>query len=178
MGDKQPGTGEQGNGSTGSAEGTGTGPADDGRKAATAEPDLAAELAKWKDLARQNEARAKSNADAAQRLAEIEESQKTEQQKLADRLAQAERERDAARLENLRTRIAAEKGLPPELADLLRGTTRDDLEKVADTLLKHLPKQGSGKQRTPTADAVAGGSGQGAGRTPADVFASLIKQGG
>lgn len=45
---------------------------------------LAAEVAKWKDLARKNEQRAKDNADAARRLGEIEEKSKTETEKLVE----------------------------------------------------------------------------------------------
>ncbi len=45
---------------------------------------LAADLAKWKELARKNEQRAKENASAAKRLAEIEEQSKTETERLLD----------------------------------------------------------------------------------------------
>jgi len=46
----------------------------------------------WKSKAREQEKRAKTNADAAKRLAEIEEANKTESEKVADRIAKAEAE--------------------------------------------------------------------------------------
>jgi hypothetical protein len=57
--------------------------------------DLAAEVEKWKALSRQNEQRAKDNADAAKRLADIEDAAKTDAQRLADQ-AKASDERAAA----------------------------------------------------------------------------------
>lgn len=46
----------------------------------------------WKQKAREQEKRAKVNADAAKRLADIEDAQKTESEKVADRIAKAEAE--------------------------------------------------------------------------------------
>ena len=46
----------------------------------------------WKQKAREQESRAKANKAAADRLAELEESQKSDAQKAADRIANAERE--------------------------------------------------------------------------------------
>lgn len=46
----------------------------------------------WKQKAREQEKRAKDNAAAAKRLAEVEDSQKTEAEKVADRLAKADAE--------------------------------------------------------------------------------------
>lgn len=46
----------------------------------------------WKTKAREQEARAKSNAAAAKRLTELEDAQKTEAEKATDRIAKAEAE--------------------------------------------------------------------------------------
>lgn len=46
----------------------------------------------WKQKAREQEKRAKDNATAAQRLAEIEDAQKTESERTADRIAKADAE--------------------------------------------------------------------------------------
>ena len=46
----------------------------------------------WKQKAREQEKRAKDNATAAQRLAEIEDAQKSESEKVAERLAKADAE--------------------------------------------------------------------------------------
>lgn len=52
--------------------------------------DWQAEASKWKALARKHEQAAKDNADAARRLAEIEESGKTEQEHLAEARCRAD----------------------------------------------------------------------------------------
>lgn len=62
---------------------------------------------------------ARANADAAKRLAEFEESQKTEAQKIADRAAAAERERDEAKADGLRYKAAAKHGVDEDHFDLL-----------------------------------------------------------
>lgn len=101
----------------------------------TGAPDLAAEVDKWKALARKHEQDAKAGKAAAAKLAELEESQKSEQQKVMERLEAAERERDALRTESLRLRIAADKGLTPKQAARLRGSTEEELLADADELL-------------------------------------------
>lgn len=73
----------------------------------------------WKQKAREQEQRAKSNAEAARRLHEIEDAQKTEQQRLADRQAAIERERDEARADGLRYKAAAKHGIGEDYFDLL-----------------------------------------------------------
>lgn len=54
--------------------------------------DLAAEVEKWKALSRQNEDRAKANAEAAKELESLKESGKSEAQKALDRATKAEAE--------------------------------------------------------------------------------------
>jgi chemotaxis protein histidine kinase CheA len=73
----------------------------------------------WKQKAREQESRAKSNAEAARRLQELEDAQKTEAQRLADRQAAIERERDEARSEGLRYKAAAKHGVGEDYFDLL-----------------------------------------------------------
>lgn len=93
----------------------------------------------WKAKAREWEKRAKANADAASKLAQLEESQKTEAQKLADRAVEAEKQRDALLIETLRNKVALHKGLPPELVDRLRGSTEEEMSADADALLALIP---------------------------------------
>lgn len=89
----------------------------------------------WKQRSRENETKAKANADAAKRLAEIEESQKTEAQKTADRLAAAEKDAANARSEALRLRIASRFQIGDEDADLfLTGDDEATLTKQAERL--------------------------------------------
>jgi hypothetical protein len=73
------------------------------------------------------------------KLKEIEDRDKTEAQKLAERAAAAEQERDALKLTAMRQRIALEKGLPPQLADRLKGSTEDEMSEDADALLELVP---------------------------------------
>lgn len=115
----------------------------------------------WKQRSRENETKAKANADAAKRLAEIEESQKTEAQKTADRLAAAEKDAADARREALRLRIASRFQIGDEDADLfLTGDDEATLTKQAERLSareterkktgNHVAREGT--QTTPGAD--------------------------
>jgi hypothetical protein len=89
----------------------------------------------WKQKSRENEKRAKENADAAKRLAEIEESQKSAEQKQADRIAQLEKEANDARTEALRFKVASKHGISDEDADLfLTGSDEETLTKQAERL--------------------------------------------
>lgn len=91
---------------------------------------------KLRDEAARYRTEAKANAEASKRLAELEESQKSEQQKLMERAEAAERERDEVRTEALRLRIAHEKGLTPKQAARLRGSSEEELTADADALLE------------------------------------------
>ena len=103
----------------------------------------------WKAEAKKWETRAKENKGAADRLAQLEESQKSEQQKLLERAEAAERERDQVRTEALRLRIAHEKGLTPKQAARLRGSSEEELMADADDLLSEFGPAGP---RRPTGD--------------------------
>jgi flagellar motility protein MotE (MotC chaperone) len=89
----------------------------------------------WKSEARKWEKRAKDNADAAARLRELEDEQKSEQDKLTERLAELETSAKSSTLEAARLRVAIRKGLPESLVDRLRGDTLEDIEQDADELL-------------------------------------------
>ena len=108
----------------------------------------------WKQKAREQEKRAKENADAAKRLAEIEEASKTESQKAADRLAAAEKAAEEARAEALRFRIATEFKLSEDDAATLEHVgTEDGMRQVAERLAaradtqqrngNHVPREGN-----------------------------------
>jgi hypothetical protein len=94
--------------------------------------DFAAEAEKWKALARKNEQRAKENAEKAKRLDDLEESQKTELEKLQGQLAAATAAAEAAESARLRASIAAKHGVPEAL---LTGSTEEALEEAATALL-------------------------------------------
>lgn len=89
----------------------------------------------WKQKAREQEKRAKDNADAAKRLAEIEQSQKSEAEKTADRIKQLETEAGEARREALRFKVASEFGIASERAELLlTGSDEETMRRQAAAL--------------------------------------------
>lgn len=122
-----------------------------------------AEAEKWKALSRKHEDRAKENADAAAKLRDLEERDKTEVQKLTTKEAEARQaaaDADArakkAELEVVRLRVAATKGLTPEQAARLTGDDEAAMAKDADDLIAAFkpskpstPTPGS-KKPTPT----------------------------
>lgn len=103
---------------------------------AAAEPQTAeqllAELTTWKGHARTWENRSKENKAAADKLAEIEAANLTETQRLQLELDALKTERDQANRTALVSGIAAAKGVP---ANLLTGSTAEELEAAADALL-------------------------------------------
>lgn len=89
----------------------------------------------WKEKAKLQEKRAKENAAAATRLAEIEESQKSEAQKTADRIKQLETEAESARRDALRFKVASEFGIASERAELLlTGSDEETMRRQAEAL--------------------------------------------
>ncbi|MDH2392324.1 hypothetical protein QCN29_26815 [Streptomyces sp. HNM0663] len=93
-----------------------------------AEPDWKAEARKWERLA-------KTNKDAAEKLAQLEDSKKTETEKLSEKLTTAEKRAVEAESKALRLEVAAAKGLTQAQAKRLVGTTKEELEADADELL-------------------------------------------
>ncbi len=110
---------------------------------------------------------AKANASAAKKLAEIEDRNKTEAQRLEERVTAAESRLGPVEQENARLRVALTKGLPADLVDRLRGGTEHELAADADKLLELVGQQSSG-----------GSFDGGARRTapPAGDMNSLIRQ--
>lgn len=115
--------------------GTGTGSDDD-------TVDHAAEARKWKALARQHEQRAKSNADKARQLDELEDQNKSELDRATAKVTAAEQRAAAAERRVLVLEVAAEKGLTATQAKRLQGDTRDELEADADELLENFTPTG------------------------------------
>lgn len=101
-----------------------------------------AELEKWKALARENEKRAKANADAAKRLQELEDGQKSELEKLQGAQRAAEQRAAEAEQKAMRLEVAVSKGLTPAQAKRLVGTTQEELEADADEFLASIKPAG------------------------------------
>lgn len=97
----------------------------------------------------------------AERLDKLEDAKKTDEQRAAERIAQLEKENSVLTLSSAKARIAAEKGLDP---DLLAGSTEDELTEHAEklaaaikaaaptTTAPRLPGEGSGQGSTQSTD--------------------------
>lgn len=134
----------------------------------------------WKQKAREQEKRAKDNADAASRLAEIEESQKSETQRLADAAAEADRRATAATTEALRWRIAAKHGITDEDAEtFLTAGDEESLTRQAQRLAALSTTASEAEQRAPgpRPDLSQGAQSPGSlAGSPADDFARFMSQ--
>ncbi|MFD4699754.1 hypothetical protein [Streptomyces niveus] len=108
------------------------------------------QVAYWKYQSRKHEQRASAVPDAAElerlraadtelatrKAAELTDAERLQAEKDAAESARvaAERERDEARADALRISVAASKGLSPEQAARLQGSTKEELEADADAL--------------------------------------------
>lgn len=99
----------------------------------------------WKAEARKWEDRAKANKEAADRLAAFEESQKTEAQKQADALAEAQSKvkeyETREQVSAWKSEVATATGIP---AAALAGSTKEEIEAHAETLKSLIPKKPGG----------------------------------
>lgn len=99
------------------------------------ETDWKAEARKWESRAKENLAKASAHEDAAKRLAEIEESKKSDEQKTNDRISALESELTNARFAAERARIQAKHSISDDDADLfLTATDAEKLEAQAKAL--------------------------------------------
>lgn len=106
----------------------------------------------WKAEARKWEQRAKENTEAAKKLADLEEANKTELQKAIERAEKAEAVSAQATLTALKTRIAAEMNVPVEV---LHGDDENALKASAQKVLEWAA---SNKKQPPKVTALKSGS--------------------
>lgn len=128
----------------------------------------------WKSEARKWEKRAKeANAlrEDAEKWREYEAAQKPAQERMVEDLASARAEAEAAKQTLLRYEIAAAKAIPAEAVKLLTGSTKEDLEESADTLLSLIANQS--KPKSPQPDPSQGKPVQ-RGTSTANAFADAI----
>jgi len=92
------------------------------------------EIAKWKAMARKHEAAAKTNADAARRLALIEDAAKTKEERLAAQLKESSDRLANYELRDLRTTAAEAAGLPVKWATRMSATTESEAKAEAKAL--------------------------------------------
>ena len=88
----------------------------------------------WKAEARKWESRARSNKDAAEKLAQIEEAQKTEAQRLTERAESAERRLQEVETEKTRLNVIAQHGIPANLQHLVKGADESEMTAAAESL--------------------------------------------
>lgn len=98
---------------------------------APVEPAAPAQETDWKAEARKWEARAKENSSAASKLAEIEEANKSEAQKLQEQLSQLQERAATAERDRERLAVIAKHGIPEEYQDLVHGSDAASLEASA-----------------------------------------------
>lgn len=105
---------------------------------------------------------------ALAKLAELEESQKTEAQKTQERLDAAEKRAVELELKATRAEVAAAKGVPVEL---LSGGTQEELEASADALIAFRGEQKS----APSSSAIGRANTTDGTATTADAFAAFVE---
>ena len=130
--------------------------------------DWKSQARKWEQRAKENLAAAKANDDAAKRLAEIEEANKSEAEKTAERLAAAEKRAAELEAKALKAEVAAAKGVP---AALLTGSTQEELEAAADALIEFRGEQ----KAAPSSSALGRVNGQKVKGSTADQFADFME---
>jgi hypothetical protein len=96
--------------------------------------DWESEAARWKRISRDNEAKAKANAAAAQELEQLREAQKSEQQKSAERAEKAERDAAETKAELIRERLGRRFHLDDDDLELLGTGTEEQLTARAERI--------------------------------------------
>ena len=144
-------------------------------------PDYEAEIAKWKSMSRKHETQAKANAAAAKRLAELEDENKSEIQKVADKVTAAEKRAADAEAKATRYEVAANLGVQAKHMKYLAGTTRDEIEESAKGILEDFPeaygKSGTDSTKpTRPREALRSGAVPGAKTDPNQVVNDRIRQ--
>jgi len=125
-----------------------TDPTDSVTEPTSTEPEI-----DWKAQARKWEQRAKAakvDSEDAQRWREYVETQKTEQEKVADELARAKAEADAAKVELMRIQVASQKGITGDAVKLLKGASLEEIEAEAELLVSLISS--STQPKTPQPD--------------------------
>jgi len=119
----------------------------------------------------QRKAAEKQAADFKKRLDALEQANLTEVEK-AQRAAQdAQTQLAELTRQNLRNKVALEKGVPADLVDFLSGDSEDEIAAKADLLLKRI-----NAPTTPKPDLSQGARGETGGGTPADQFATFLRR--
>ena len=119
----------------------------------------------------QRKAAEKLATDFKKRLDALEQANLTEVEKAQKAAQEAQTALADVTRQNLRNKVALEKGVPADLVDFLTGDTEDEIATKADVLLKRI-----GAPTNPKPDLSQGARGETGGNTPADQFASFLKR--
>jgi hypothetical protein len=134
-------------------------PAQQATEQATEQPKPTETVEFWKQKAREQEKRAKENAEAAKRLGEIDDATKSAEQKANDRLAEIERRATELAAKEARADVSATTGIPAALLAGPEDSTTEAVQAYADLLIAHM--EAAGKPRAPKPDANQGRPGRG-----------------
>lgn len=93
---------------------------------------------------------AKKAQDYEAKLRAQEDADKSEIQRMKERLEQAEKELQGTKRRETQRKIAAKFGLPDALADRLHGDTEDEMEADAKELLEAMPKRQAAPVNNPS----------------------------
>jgi hypothetical protein len=119
----------------------------------------------------QRKAAEKQATEFKKRLDALEQANLTEVEK-AQRAAQdAQTQLAELTRQNLRNKVALEKGVPADLVDFLTGDSEDEITAKADLLLKRI-----GAPTNPKPDLSQGARGESVSGAPADQFAAFLKR--
>lgn len=119
----------------------------------------------------QRKAAEKQATEFKKRLDALEQANLTEVEK-AQRTAQdAQTQLAELTRQNLRNKVALEKGVPADLVDFLTGDNEEEITAKADLLLKRI-----GAPTNPKPDLSQGARGESVSGAPADQFAAFLKR--
>lgn len=128
---------------------------------------------KLRDEAARYRTEAKTNAKAAEKLAEIEAANQTEAEKQAARLAEAEERAKALEVKAARAEVASTTGIPANILAGPEDGTPEALAAFADLVIAYTEQ--TGKPRPPKPDPNQGRSGGAGPKTAADSFADFFR---
>lgn len=103
----------------------------------------------WKARSREWERRAKENKAAAEKLAELEEAQKSAEQKAAERLAEAERKAAEAEFKVHVATIAGDGGVPVSIAAGPTDRTPEAVKAFVDEVVAWADQRAGARRRGP-----------------------------
>lgn len=128
---------------------------------------------KLRDEAAKYRTEAKANADAANKLKALEDANKSEADKTAERLAQAEERAKALEVKAARAEVASEKGVPAQILAGPEDGTLEALEAFAELVIAYTEQ--AGKPRPPKPDPNQGRPGGAGPKDPATSFADFFR---